>query len=104
MEFCKSCGSLMGRISEGMIGCSCGCSQPLASRNIREKVERSAATEVVDRQLHPLATFDHVCSRCGYGKARLVSKGIMVSDEDEHIAFVCGKCGYHDKGEGLKVT
>lgn len=49
-----------------------------------------------------LAVFDHVCSECGYNKAQFASKGVAISDEDELIEFICGKCGHHDVQDGLK--
>ena len=37
-------------------------------------------------------------------KAQLVSKGIWISDESEVTEFACGKCGYHERADGIKVT
>lgn len=103
MEFCSSCGSILAP-RKGKLMCACGNSQKLLKRKFSELLEREDIEGVVDESIHPLATFDHVCSKCGFGRARLVSKGIFISDEDEAVEYICGKCGHHQQGEGLKVT
>ncbi len=53
-------------------------------------------------EINSLAVYDHICSNCGFNKAQMVSKGVAISDEDELLEMVCGKCGHHDVEDGLK--
>ncbi len=104
MDFCPSCGAMM-KPANGRFACTCGHTQDAVRSQFTETPARAQATTgAVDHTTHPLAAFDHVCSKCGFGKARLVGKGIFVSDEDESIEYICGKCGHHDPEDGLKVT
>lgn len=94
--FCKKCGSIVR-------GRECGCGETQIPQVMTEKQVKTPEIQVMESKDH-LATLDHVCPKCGYGKARLYTKGTLVSDEDEHMAFVCGKCGHHDSAGGLKIT
>jgi DNA-directed RNA polymerase subunit M/transcription elongation factor TFIIS len=104
MNFCNSCGALIARMENNELVCSCGNRQAPASVSVNEKMAAQKELEVVDRSTHPLAVYDHVCSKCGYGKAQLVSKGVWITDEDEWVEYICGKCGHHDHEDGLKPT
>lgn len=103
MEFCGRCGAIM-HPKDGTLRCACGNRQPVVKRSHKETHEHEVTQGVVDHTVHPLAAFDHVCSRCGFGKAQLVSKGVFITDEDEAIEYICGRCGNHDPEEGLKIT
>ena len=104
MEFCPSCGSILVP-KDGKFSCACGHEQGTGGSTMHEEHERPQETAgAVAHTTHPLASFDHVCSKCGYGKAQLVTKGVFVTDEDESIEYLCGRCGHHDPEEGLKMT
>jgi DNA-directed RNA polymerase subunit M/transcription elongation factor TFIIS len=103
MDFCSQCGAILKSKKEGIFTCACGNEQAPQLRTVNEKMGTIKEIEVVERN-NSLATYDHVCSKCGFEKAQVITKGIMISDEDEYIAFICGHCGHHDKADGMKVT
>jgi DNA-directed RNA polymerase subunit M/transcription elongation factor TFIIS len=103
MNFCNQCGSILTEKRGGEFLCSCGNAQTPRQRTVQEKVDQVKALEIMERN-NPLASYEHVCSKCGFDKAQVVTKGIMITDEDEYVAFVCGSCGHHDKPDGMKVT
>lgn len=101
MILCIECGNMMRLEGKFWV---CPCRRVEARRqtmtvevNNPEKQGKGVADEV-----NPLAVYDHVCSKCGFGKAQMVSKGVAISDEDELLEMVCGKCGHHDVEDGLK--
>ena len=94
--FCDKCGAIAR-------GKECSCGEKAKAYTVSEKGQQRPDIQVMESKDH-LATFDHVCSKCGHDKARLYTKGTLVSDEDEHMDFVCGKCGHHDSAGGLKIT
>ncbi len=72
---------------------------------MKEKMAPKKELDVITDTTHPLAVYDHVCKKCGYGKAMLISKGVWYTDEDEVMEYVCGKCGLHEKvTDGSKIT
>ncbi len=100
MEYCKSCGAMLVKITDGKFLCSCGALNDIQQRI---KIETSDVVQdlgIMDQTVHPLATHDYTCSKCGFSKAQLVSKGVSYGDEDDHFAYVCGKCGHHSVQEG----
>lgn len=103
MFFCERCGSIITATKNGVSACVCGHKQAIMSKS-PERVAKVESLGILDKDVDPIAAFDHICSKCGFGKARLYSKGTMVTDEDEHMAYVCGKCGHHDRCDGLKIT
>jgi DNA-directed RNA polymerase subunit M/transcription elongation factor TFIIS len=103
MQFCAQCGSLLKSVA-GTLQCSCGHRQDVSVYRIVERLERPAEIVVVDRQVNSLAVHEHACARCGFTKAEILSKGTIVTDEDEFFMYRCGKCGYTEKADGLKVT
>jgi DNA-directed RNA polymerase subunit M/transcription elongation factor TFIIS len=104
MHFCPDCGALLTPTGKALV-CGCGHAQEASSYTFVEREPvREHVQGIADHSEHPLATFDHVCTKCGFEKAQLVSKGIFVSDEDESLEYICGKCGHHDQEAGLKIT
>ncbi|MFH1585254.1 MAG: hypothetical protein ABIB79_00620 [archaeon] len=51
---------------------------------------------VVDEE-NILATYNHICKKCGYTKAQILDLGISYSDEDNLILLKCGKCGWSER-------
>jgi DNA-directed RNA polymerase subunit M/transcription elongation factor TFIIS len=96
MDFCPRCGSVL-QADNNMLTCSCGYRGTPQERVVRELSSQQKPVEIVDQSTHLLAVHDHVCSKCGYEKAQLVTKGVWYTDEDDHFSYVCGKCGHHDK-------
>jgi len=92
------------RINRGNFVCSCGYIAKPDKEHVNEEIKSTYVLKIVESTINPLAAHKHKCSKCGFGKAQLASKGIQYSDEDEELYFVCGKCGHHDKPDGLKVT
>lgn len=103
MFFCESCGAIITTVENSIGVCACGHKQPVDSKT-PERAVKAANLGILDSALDPIAAFDHICPKCGFDKARLYSKGTMVTDEDEHMAYVCGRCGHHDRCDGLKIT
>ncbi|MCF8013820.1 hypothetical protein K9K83_05605 [Candidatus Woesearchaeota archaeon] len=106
MEFCPKCGSML-RLSKSVdmqiMICSCGYEQFPRVSESKETINNDKEEVLgVASDIHPLAVYDHICSKCGFGKAQLISKGIWYSDEDEIQEFVCGKCGSHDRTDGIR--
>lgn len=104
MLFCPKCGSLLKTKADGkklVYFCSCGYSKQSASKEIiKEKVVHSDVIVEVSG-INPLATADHVCGKCGFEKAVLVSPEIAVREtagccEGDRPAYVCGKCGFKE--------
>ncbi len=50
-----------------------------------------------------LAVHDHVCKKCGHGKAEIRDIGASYGDEDNVVRMKCGNCGLVEQLEG-KVT
>lgn len=87
-----------------ILKCDCGHEKPMKRTTMTEIPKPQKKIEVVEEGINPLAVYDHKCSKCGFEKAQMISKGIWYSDEDEVIEFVCGKCGFHEKMKGQKIT
>ena len=107
MEFCPKCKSILAPKKENgetLLVCSCGFKKAVEKKEMREKGKKDTKIDIVHDETNPLAVYPHKCKKCGYGKAQLISKGIWYSDEDEVIEYVCGKCGAHEREEGIKVT
>ena len=68
-----------------------------------EKIVHKNERKGVLEDVNPLASYPHVCKKCGYDKAQIISKGIKISDEDELMEYVCGRCGLHERVEGMKT-
>jgi len=100
--FCPKCGSLLKPSKEGFF-CSCGYeSKEGFGEKITEKVD-NVGDEVVVRkgEDNPLATENHVCSKCGCKKAILVGSQIAVREtwntsETDRPAYICACCGYKE--------
>ena len=104
MEFCPKCKAILVSDDQGILSCSCGFQKNIEKREMIEKVKPEKEIEVIHDEINPLAVYDHKCKKCGFGKAQLISKGIWYGDEDEVVEYVCGRCGRHERAEGLKVT
>ena len=102
MEYCHECGSVTWP-KDGKLVCKNNHIQDITKSELKEKIVSNSKIEVIDQEVHSLATYDHTCSKCGFKKAQLISKGIWCSDEDEVMEFVCGKCGFHERTDGAKV-
>lgn len=104
--FCPDCGSIL--VTRDFFGktaltCKCGYMDTKPSLSTKETIKKKESVGEGAEEVHPLATYDHVCSKCGFDKAQLISKGIWYTDEDEVQEYVCGRCGNHDRLEGHKV-
>ena len=103
MNFCTSCGAIIQKRDGDMLICSCSNKQAPASGAVTEKMKQGEELKVFEQGVHPLATYDHVCAKCGFDKAQLVTKGHWYGDEDEAIEFICGKCSHHELAEGIRA-
>jgi DNA-directed RNA polymerase subunit M len=93
--FCDKCGKIMN-IENNIAKCSCGFERVLeegihVSENIKQTPEIGKGF-VKDK--NELATFPHLCKKCGYDKAQLIELGVWFGDEAGVIRYKCGKCGY----------
>jgi len=80
---------------------NCGFSKEIGEEDYlvtKEKIKGKKIRHGIIKDENPAATFPHKCSKCGYEKAELIEKGVMVSDEDYAYFFRCGKCGHVEKG------
>ena len=101
--FCPKCGSILtNKSGKPTLSCKCGyeSNKKVSINEIKRKPEFVSNEP---EEIHPLATYTHECSKCGFNRAQLISKGIWYTDEDEVHEYVCGKCGNHDRAEGHKV-
>ena len=104
--FCASCGTLL-RLQKTPYGkwmsCPNGHTQPTLQQeqpSFTEKNQHQAKTVQVADGENILAVNDHVCKRCGYGKAELIEISAAYSDEDNNYRMKCGKCGFTERLEG----
>jgi DNA-directed RNA polymerase subunit M len=105
--FCPKCQSILVPFKEKKksywVCKSCGYHTDLKIDEKRiEKIIPEKEIEVLE-DVNILATHDHICSKCGYGKAELVQQEAWYADEDGLIQFKCGKCGHKDKAEGIRT-
>ncbi len=104
--FCKTCGSLLQleKTSYGSwMRCREGHSQPEV--NQEQTVISSVNNQKVEKitvgdGTNFLAVHDHVCKKCGHGKAEMLEIGAFYSDEDSVVKMKCGKCGIVEQLEG----
>ena len=107
--FCKTCGTLLVPKTTPYgkwMACPNGHTQPeivQESKNISMKNKEEGKRLEVNLGENPLAVHDHICPRCGYGKAELIEISASYSDEDNIYRMKCGKCGFVKQLEG-KVT
>ena len=107
--FCKTCGSLLvpKKTEYGKwMSCPQGHSQPniVQEADKHQEVNKDQAEKITASDgINVLAVFDHICKRCGYGKAEMREIGASYSDEDNVVKMKCGKCGFVEQLEG-KVT
>jgi len=104
LRFCKKCKTLQSpqkKKGEIFLKCeSCGFVEKIDNNDsliIREKIipkEEKGKGAVKDENI--FATQDHICKKCGFGKAELIDLGIWYSDEDNVLLLRCGKCGYSE--------
>ena len=107
MEFCDKCGAMMKPEKDNryVLLCSCGYRKAINRTTMTETMKKEKELEVVHDPINPLAVYPHVCSKCGFDKAQLISKGVWYTDEDEVVEYVCGRCGLHEKlSDGSKIT
>jgi DNA-directed RNA polymerase subunit M/transcription elongation factor TFIIS len=103
MKFCQLCGSLM-KLENKRYVCSCGNFEYAnESKTLEKNNTPKKELQILQSEINPLASHDHICSKCGFDKAQVASRGISVSDEDEMFEYVCGKCGHHDPEDGQKA-
>lgn len=96
MKFCPKCGSLLlADKDKNLIRCSkCDFSEEYSDKlQMREKIKRSSSKIDVADDMNHLAVYDHRCKKCGYEKAQLIEKSALWTDEDDIVAWKCGKCG-----------
>lgn len=104
MLFCPKCGGLLKTksVDKNLINfCSCGYEKRSKSKDIiKEKVD--IKDEIIEAsEISPLAIEDHVCKKCGFNKALIVTAEISVREtagccEADRPAYVCGKCGFKE--------
>jgi len=107
MEFCNKCGAIMRpeKDDKKFLLCSCGNRKTTGRTVMTETMAVHKDLEVIHDTINPLAVYPHKCSKCGFGFAQLISKGVWYTDEDEVMEYVCGKCGLHEKiTDGSKIT
>lgn len=107
--FCPSCGSLLRNRSKGPekneVYCSCGfVGKSTADQHIKEVFSNQEDNIIVRDPFDPLANFDHICSKCGYTKAKIVQQDIAKAEtwsrcESNRVEIVCGKCGFRERQE-----
>ena len=107
--FCTTCGGLLvpKKTPYGKwMSCPKGHPQKELCQDVEATVEENTQQmkkiEASDG-INILAVHDHVCKKCGYGKAQLIEKMAWYSDEDNTYQMKCGKCGFIEQLEG-KVT
>ncbi len=104
--FCATCGRMLlpKKTSYGSwMSCPSGHTQPELRQDApvsweknRQKIEQIT---VADGK-NILAVHDHLCKKCGYGKAEMLEIGAFYSDEDLVVKMKCGKCGCVEQLEG----
>ena len=105
MMFCPDCGSLLKRgFVDGskIVFCSCG----FKKLSDEDFVLKESSKPLIEQKLFvfdvdPLATENHVCSKCGCKKALLVGSKFDVHESCRECrldrpAFVCGCCGFKE--------
>ncbi|MFP4118512.1 MAG: hypothetical protein ACLFTH_00480 [Candidatus Woesearchaeota archaeon] len=101
-SFCPECGSLLKPvISKGMT-CSCGYENQDIKSNFSEDNKKKADEIAIVPEINPLASEDHICSKCGYDKARLIveksdGRSTWCCNMEGSARYVCGKCGFSEK-------
>ena len=97
--FCDKCGKILKineKDKENKVRCSCGFEKIIqehessTTEHIIEKPQKGKGA--VDGK-NQLATFPHLCKRCGYDKAQVIEMGVWYSDEAGVVRYKCGKCG-----------
>jgi DNA-directed RNA polymerase subunit M/transcription elongation factor TFIIS len=100
--FCEKCGKIL-KIENNVGRCSCGFEKELdiekttISETIKQKDEKGKGF-VHDK--NELATFPHLCSKCGHEQAQVIDMGVWVGDEAGVIRYKCGKCGATEQEKG----
>ncbi len=77
------------------MACPNGHSQPEMQQKATLQITPNQPMEkvVVGDSKNFLAVHDHICEKCGYGKAELLEIMPFYSDEDNVIRMKCGNCG-----------
>jgi len=104
MLFCPKCGGLLKTRLEESVStnyCSCGYEKQLKKDSIVKELVETNDVIIEPTEINPLADEEHVCKKCGYGKAILVAPQVAVREtwghsETNHPAYICGKCGYKE--------
>lgn len=99
IKFCPKCNGVLILEKEKAVCNNCGFTKSSrgilsSSEKIPEKEERGDGAV---KEENVFATYEHKCSRCGYGKAQVVDCGVFYSDEDHLIFIKCGKCGFSER-------
>lgn len=102
VQYCDSCGSLLipsEKKGKSFLECT-HCNRQFDHKKI-SSVEKEPHKEIVKEGAvsdeNVFADYEHVCSKCGYGKAEVIDMGVFISDEDNLIFIKCGKCGYSER-------
>ena len=106
MTFCQTCGTLLlpkttsyGKWLSCPNGHTQGKIQQHAPTFTQKNIQPGKSIEVADGQ-NILAVHDHICKRCGHGKAQLTEISAQYSDEDNAYRMRCGSCGFVEQLEG----
>tara|TARA_Y100000310_G_C20626514_1_gene786236 strand:+ start:872 stop:1204 length:333 start_codon:yes stop_codon:yes gene_type:complete len=103
--FCPKCENIMRPKKEKgklYLVCSCGYKrlsgkkQTVFKEQVKTRVKKIEAIE----SKNYLATYPHVCKKCGYDKAELILFEPWWGDEDSVVRYKCGKCGKVEHGLG----
>lgn len=97
VEFCEKCGAIiMGKAGEEVSCPACGHStQAKEEVTLTQKVEKKKELEVFDEestQVHPIATLDSGCPKCGCTQVYYWSKQMRAGDEPETQFYKCTSC------------
>lgn len=97
--FCDNCGKIL-KIENNIGRCECGFERDMFGEiiGVSEKIkQKEAKGEGYVQDKNELATFPHICKKCGYDKAQVIEMGIWFSDEAGVIRYKCGKCGFAEQ-------
>ncbi len=104
--FCAICGTLL-HVKKTEYGkwmsCPNGHTQPEVVQDaplFTARNTKAAGKIEVSDSVNLLAVHDHICKRCGYGKAELIEISSSYTDEDNTYRMKCGKCGFVEQLEG----
>ncbi len=97
---CPKCEKLL-KLKEKSLFCTCGYTTKNGRK--KEKIETSTKVVISDGK-NIFAVFPHKCKKCNHEKAEIIELGVWYNDEDMDIMYKCGKCGFCERDDDMKVT